>query len=221
MVMLLGMKESLATNTWLEEVELILPNKLLNVGGKNRDIPTSSHFSNWEQIILDLDPSANPDVLCDARNMQTLESGIYDAVHCSHMLEHFHLHEIAKILDGFAHVLKSTGYVEVWVSDILAVMRHVTENNLDLHDTLYNAPTGAVDVIDVLYGWQKHISLSRNEFYSHKAAFSPKTLSDLLNKHGFRYQLPLVRNLHFDIGIAAFKQFPTDEQKEIYDISDA
>ncbi len=60
--------------------------KFLNVGGNRKDIPVPSYFDGWDHILLDIDPAGNPDIVCDARELQTLEPGRFHAVYCSHNL---------------------------------------------------------------------------------------------------------------------------------------
>ncbi len=83
--------------------------KVLNVGGNNRAIPLPSIYEEWVQLLLDIDPKGQPDVLCDARAMTDLPASTYDSVYCSHNLEHYHRHEVPKVLAGFRHVLKADG----------------------------------------------------------------------------------------------------------------
>ena len=68
---------------------------VLNVGGgPSRNLPP--YYDNWEQHLLDIDKNVNPDICCDARELQIQD--VYDAVYTSHTLEHFYKHEIPLIL---------------------------------------------------------------------------------------------------------------------------
>lgn len=62
--------------------------KVLNVGGNTKAIPLPPEYAGWEHVLLDIDPKGNPDVVCDARELTTLPSATYDAIYCSHNLEH-------------------------------------------------------------------------------------------------------------------------------------
>ncbi|HET9736059.1 MAG TPA: hypothetical protein VFP62_12375, partial [Burkholderiales bacterium] len=66
--------------------------KLLNVGGNTKDIPLPENYRGWENVLLDIDARGNPDVLCDARELTKLAGATYDAVYCSHNLEHYYRH---------------------------------------------------------------------------------------------------------------------------------
>jgi hypothetical protein len=41
--------------------------KVLNVGGNTKLIPIPKHYDGWDHLLLDIDPTGKPDVLCDAR----------------------------------------------------------------------------------------------------------------------------------------------------------
>ena len=58
--------------------------RVLNVGGANKDTPIPPHYDGWEHLLLDIDPRGKPDIVCDARELQSLEGGQFDAIYCSH-----------------------------------------------------------------------------------------------------------------------------------------
>src|SRR5206468_11111569 len=97
--------------------------RVLNVGGGNKRIPIPKHYDGWEHLLLDIDRRGNPDVVCDPRQLDSLPAGQFDAVYCSHNLEHYYPHDGAKVLAGLLHVLKSDGFTEIRVPDIQAIMR--------------------------------------------------------------------------------------------------
>ena len=87
--------------------------RVLNVGGgKGRTLPP--HFDGWDQTLLDIDPDTEPDILSDAREMVNLPPSVYDAIYCSHCLEHFYKHDVPRVLKGFLHVLNDEGRAELY-----------------------------------------------------------------------------------------------------------
>lgn len=159
--------------------------KVLNVGGNNKAIPLPPIYRGWAHLLLDIDPKGEPDVVCDARAMTDLPAADYDAVYCSHNLEHYHRHEVPKVLAGFRHVLKADGFVHLRVPDIGAVMLAAAQNKLDIEDVLYKSPRGPITVHDVIYGYGVEIERSGNDFFAHKTGFTPKSLVKVLQAAGF------------------------------------
>jgi len=96
------------------------PRSVLNVGGNSKEIPIPPHYNGWNHLLLDIDPKGKPDVVCDARELTTLAANRYDAIYCSHNLEHYHQHELPKVLGGFLHLLKDDGFAEIHVPDMQA-----------------------------------------------------------------------------------------------------
>ena len=162
--------------------------RVLNVGGNNKAIKIPDYFNGFEHLLVDIDAGVKPDILIDARELSTLEPQQFDAVYCSHNLEHFFTHDVAKVLGGFQHVLKADGFAEIRVPDLKALMRHLVENDLDLDDVLYQTSAGhSITARDVFYGWGKEIESSGVDFYAHKTGFSQKTLQKALNQAGFSF----------------------------------
>lgn len=160
--------------------------KVLNVGGNSKDIDIPDIFYGWEHHILDIDPSVNPDILADARKLW--ESDIqaeYDAVYCSHNLEHYYEHEVDLVLYGFYRVLKENGFIYVVVPNLSYIFQKVVENDLDIDDELYHNGVMSVRVKDVIFGLSEHIRVTGNDYFAHKTGFTIKSLSNVLAKNGF------------------------------------
>lgn len=161
--------------------------KVLNVGGNSKDIPLPSQYDGWMHVLLDIDPRGNPDIVCDARELMNLDANQYDAVYCAHNLEHYHRHDVRRVLHGFAHVLKTDGFAHICVPDLEALIRIVAEKNMDIDDFLYQSPAGPITVRDVIYGYGVEIERTGNDFFAHKTGFSTKSLTQILNTCGFPF----------------------------------
>lgn len=159
---------------------------VLNVGGHSKKIPIPEHYSNWNHLVLDIDPRGGADIVCDARELLMQAADQYDAVYCSHNLEHYYHHEVPRVLAGFLHVLKPGGFAEIRVPDLVTVMKKMIQEDLDLENQLYVSPAGPITVRDVIYGSAKLIEQSGNDFMLHKTGFSHKSLGDSLHQAGFR-----------------------------------
>jgi hypothetical protein len=180
--------------------------KVLNVGGNSKAIALPPQYAGFDHCLLDIDPKGSPDIACDARELKTLEAGSFDAVYCSHNLEHYYRHDVQRVLAGFLHILKDGGFAQIRVPDINEVMRQTIERGLDIDDVLYTSPAGPIMVLDVLYGYSIEIETSGQDFYAHKTGFTEKSLLAALDRAGFSKTYSMAENL--EISAIAFKGKP-------------
>ncbi|MGE0046119.1 MAG: class I SAM-dependent methyltransferase [Hyphomonadaceae bacterium] len=159
--------------------------RVLNVGGGSKRTPLPPHYAGFEHVLLDIDPRGRPDIVCDARTLARLEAAQFEAVYCSHNLEHYYRHDVPRVLSGFLHVLKDGWFAQIRVPDLAAVMRAMAERELDLEDTLYTSPAGPITALDVFYGYGREIEGSGQDFYAHKTGFTAASLRRTLEKAGF------------------------------------
>ena len=185
--------------------------RVLNVGGGSKTTPIPDYFSGWQHDLLDIDPRGEPDIVCDARRLEELPGGGYDAIYCSHNLEHYYRHDGVKVLRGFLHMLNESGFAEIRVPDIAQVMAALQEQQLELDDVLYQSPAGPISAHDIVYGLQAEIQQSGKDFYAHKTGFTPKSLSKMLMDVGF-HKVFLTTDPSFAVHALAFKAEPTGEQ---------
>jgi hypothetical protein len=190
--------------------------KVLNVGGNNKLIALPPQYQGWEHVLLDIDPRVRPDVVCDARHLTGLRGAEYDAVYCSHNLEHYYRHEVPKVLDGFRHVLKAEGFAHIAVPDLRELMGTVVERNLDIDDFLYQSPEGPITVQDVIYGFGVEIQQSGNDFYAHKTGFTESSLMATLRAAGFPWVFTRVGN--FEVQAMAFVNRPARYAVELFQL---
>jgi SAM-dependent methyltransferase len=185
------------------------PKKVLNVGGNNKSIPLPPQYAGFEHLLLDIDPTGQPDICCDARELATLQPGQFDAIYNSHNLEHYYRHDVEKVLSGFRHVLKDGGFIQIRVPDMSELFRRIVEGQLDIEDTLYQSAAGPIMPLDVIYGFQLQIERSGQEFFAHKTGFTQKSLMRALQRAGFSKIYSSVGNL--EVNAVAFKGQPSDE----------
>lgn len=192
--------------------------RVLNVGGNSKAIPLPAQYAEFEHVLLDIDPTGSPDIVCDARELSGLDSDSFDAVYCSHNLEHYYRHDVPKVLRGFLHVLKEGGFAHIRVPDIQEVMRVTIDKGLDIEDVLYQSPSGPIMVLDVLYGYSAKIERSGEEFFAHKTGFTHKSLVRALQTAGFSKIYSTVGNL--EVIAFAFKGTPTPEARALFNLPD-
>jgi len=192
--------------------------KVLNVGGNNKNIPIPEHYNGWQHVLLDIDPRGNPDVICDARKLAKLDANNYDAVYCSHNLEHYYKHKVPKVLKGFYHILREDGFAEIRVPDLGELMSIVVKNQLDIDDFLYQSSAGPITVRDVIYGYGVEIEKSRCDYFAHKTGFTLKSLLRILKECGFAYVYGSAGNI--EVKAIAFKAKPNDYYQKLLNISE-
>jgi SAM-dependent methyltransferase len=190
--------------------------KVLNVGGNNKEIPLPPQYAEFEHLLLDIDPKGSPDIVCDARQLSTLDADQFEAIYCSHNLEHYYRHDVQNVLAGFLHVLKVGGVAHIRVPDIHEVMRRAIEQDLDIDDVLYQSAAGPIMVLDVLYGYGVEIERSGQDFFAHKTGFTQKSLISALQRAGFSKIYSGTANL--EVTALAFKGEPDDTMRTLFDL---
>jgi SAM-dependent methyltransferase len=194
-------------------------NSVLNVGGGNKTIQIPQHYQNWQHLLLDIDPEGDADIVMDARKLKNLPKGQFDAIYCSHNLEHYFRHDVASVLSGFLHVLKPDGFAEIHVPNMRSVLKHFVETGMEIDDILYESPSGPISVLDVIYGWGKQIESTGVDFYAHKTGFTHTSLMAALNAAGFVHVWIAESTDDFSIGALAFKEYPSPSQFALLGLS--
>lgn len=172
--------------------------RVLNVGGGTKAIQLPVDFDGWEHVLLDIKPGPDVDVVMDARelgnrgnhyattqyNWSKVEEASYDAVYCSHNIEHYEVHDVGKVLAGMYRVLKPGGFVQIQCPNFEEVFARL-EKGADLDEVAYVSPSSPIRYRDVLFGFEKQIEESGEPFYMHKTAITPAFLMQELKAAGF------------------------------------
>lgn len=190
---------------------------VLNVGGYSKSHLIPHIFSSWRHDLLDIDPSVKPDILCDARELWRLPPRDYDAIFCSHNLEHYYYHDLPKVLKGFNLVLKKDGFLYIVVPDIMAAMKAVLEEGKDFEDELYEVAGNNILVRDLFYGSHIIIEKCNSDFMLHKNGFTESSLKKTLINNGFGYIHTQCSD--YNLYAIAFKEKPAKWQLELLNIS--
>jgi len=139
--------------------------------------------------------------------------GRFDAVYCSHVLEHFYDHDLPVVLRGIRHVLKPEGWAEIMVPDVGQAMKTMAEGR-DLDFILYHSPTGPISIADMLWGSRLyHRYDTGNAFMVHKNGFTRRTLGIAMNLAGF-WQLA-IEERRWELRVLGFLQEPSAETKQL------
>lgn len=192
--------------------------RVLNVGGGSREIGLTPHYDAWERHWLDIDAKAKPDVLCDARELTTQPAAAYEAVYCSHNLEHYHHHEVQRVLRGILHVIKDDGFAHFRVPNIEQLLRMWHERKLDIDSEVAISIRGPILIRDIIWGLSVEIEESGRDYYAHKTGFSPKTLTRALEDAGFAEVFLMVDGQGIEIAALAFKRAGPNPYKSMFEI---
>ena len=71
--------------------------------------PLPAWFNEWEQVRLDADKEVEPDIVANIDDIGDI--GKFDAIYCSHTLEHLYPHQVKEALKGFLGALNDNGFV--------------------------------------------------------------------------------------------------------------
>ena len=186
--------------------------KFLHVGpGSKYRGQTTKEFAqgSWEEIRLDIDPKAVPDICGSILNMEAVGEASIDAIYSSHNLEHIYFHEVDRALREFQRVLTPDGYVVLTCPDLRLVASAIAEDRL--LDPLYDSPAGLITPMDIVYGHGASLK-SGNYFMAHKCGFTEKTLTKCFLESGFSNTITMSRpSPYFDLWILATRSH-TEEQ---------
>lgn len=147
--------------------------RVLHAGSGGDRLPPEYGFAVCDEVRLDIDPAMKPDVVASITDMGDV--GEFDAVYCSHALEHLYAHDVPLALAEFYRVLRPGGYVLLFVPDL--------EDVRPTEDVLYNAACGPVTGLDLIYG--HHKLTADNPHMAHRCGFTAPLLAKALEAAGF------------------------------------
>lgn len=139
-------------------------------------------MASYKEIRLDADRNVKPDIVASIVAMPMIEDGKFDAVFCSHTLEHLFTFEVALALKEFRRVLKPGGVVRIHVPDLQSIGGKLALDELD--HVAYISPCGPICPMDMIYGHQGAIG-SGNLFMAHKTGFTKGVITRALEHAGF------------------------------------
>ncbi len=135
--------------------------------------PLPAWLSGFEEVRLDINPACDPDIVASMTALG--EIGPYDALYCSHALEHLHPHEVPVALGEFLRVIKPGGNVLVFVPDLEGVAPN--------SEVLFESEAGPITGHDLYYGHGAYVA--RNPYMAHHSGFLKDTLAEALQAAGF------------------------------------
>lgn len=185
---------------------------LLHVGCGRKNIgSTTTGFmtGDWSEIRLDIDPSAQPDIVGTMTDMSNVESASVDAIYSSHNIEHLYPHDVPVALLEFKRVLTKGGFVVITCPDLQSVAELVAKDKLT--EPAYNSPAGPISPLDIMYGHRSSMSKG-NLYMAHRCGFTKKVLASTLREAGFK-SIATFRRVrpYFDLFALATKEGVEEE----------
>jgi len=154
----------------------------------------------WKQVRIDLDPKMAPDLVLDISDMAALQTDSFDAIWCSHCLEHLDEQKAERALGEFHRVLKPQGFALITSPDLTQVAELILEGREET--VAYVSPAGDVRAIDMLFGFQPAIAAG-NGFMRHNTGFTRKRLGRMMQAAGFA-ETRIIPGTSFDLWAAGF-----------------
>lgn len=127
----------------------------------------------YEEVRLDIDPDMKPDIVASLKDLGDI--GEFDAVFCSHCVEHLYPADVRIALAELCRVTKPGGWAMVIVPDL--------EDVKATEDVLFTCAAGDLTGLDLIYGcrWDAH----RSEYMAHHSGFVSSTLESAMKDAGF------------------------------------
>lgn len=166
----------------------------------------------WQEIRLDIDADAQPDVVADMRDLSQIEAHSIDALWSSHNVEHLYPHDVIPTLAGFRRILKPDGIALITLPDLQEVAKLIAEDKLE--DPAYISPAGPIAPLDILYGFRASMAQG-NLFMAHKTGFTAKTLAQSIVNAGFAVVTVQRDTRAFNLWAIAFCSQPSPEDMSL------
>jgi hypothetical protein len=128
-------------------------------------------WDGWKVVRLDIDPATKPDILASMTDMGAI--GPFNAVYCSHALEHLYPHQVPVALKEFYRVLGPEGQVIIVVPDLQ-----------DISPTDDALPGMGLSGLDLFYGNSREIP--DRPYMAHHCGFVEDTLGRAMAAAGFK-----------------------------------
>ena len=137
----------------------------------------------WQEVRLDINPGAHPDIVASITDMSMVESKSFDALYSSHNIEHLMPHEAPAALKEFCRVLRPQGYALITLPDLEQAAECIAAGKAEEPVLMTNK--GPITPLDMLYGFRPF--LEANPFMAHRFGFTAATLEKALRQAGFAH----------------------------------
>ncbi|SFI09290.1 methyltransferase domain-containing protein [Bradyrhizobium sp. Gha] len=180
--------------------------KVLNAGSgpvNPERLQRSFRSENWQEVRMDVDSRVSPDIVGSLEDLSPVADKSFDAVYCSHSLEHLHPHDVRSALRGIFRVLKQDGFALITSPDLEPVAALVAQGRGD--EVAYQSPLGPITALDMIYGHAA--SIERGNFYmAHNSGFTEERIARLLLEARFEEVLVIKGNCYDFYALALMPQ---------------
>jgi predicted SAM-dependent methyltransferase len=180
--------------------------RILNAGSgpaSARRLESLLNADGWQEVRFDIDPAVGPDVVGSINEIDRhFPPASFDAILCSHVIEHLYAHEVYPALERFRKLLTPGGFAMIMCPDLEAVARHLLEKGLN--GVAYVSPAGPIRALDMIYGHAPSIEQGRH-YMAHRTGFTSDRLGHLLLQAGFA-DANVRASDHFELVALAFME---------------
>jgi ubiquinone/menaquinone biosynthesis C-methylase UbiE len=148
---------------------------------------------------MDIDPRVEPDLVGSLTNMDQIADQSFDAVFCSHSLEHLHAHEVIIALQSIFRILHPAGFALITSPDLEPIAALVSQGRGE--EVAYQSPIGPITALDMLFGHTASIERG-NHYMAHKTGFTTERIARLFLQAGFDEVL-VTKGVCFDLWVLA------------------
>ncbi len=145
--------------------------RVLHAGCAGNPLP--DWLKGYKETRLDINAAYQPDVVASMANMG--EIGRFEAIWCSHTLEHLHPYDVEKAMREFYRVLSPGGFALICVPDL--------EDAKPTNEKVYDSMEGPITGLDLFYGMSKLVA--EVPYMAHYTGFIAETLKGAMEAAGF------------------------------------
>ncbi|MDA9499506.1 class I SAM-dependent methyltransferase [Bradyrhizobium sp. CCBAU 11357] len=180
--------------------------KVLNAGSgpvNPERLQRSFRTGGWQEVRMDVDPRVAPDIVGSLEDLSQVADKSFDAVYCSHSLEHLYPHDVRAALRGIVRVLKPDGFALITSPDLEPIAALVAQGRGE--EVAYESPLGPITALDMIYGHAASIERG-NHFMAHNTGFTEERMARLLLEARFDEVLLIKGNCYDFYALALMPQ---------------